>query len=115
MRTLPLRRDRLNLEYAQGAAANDATKKAGAVAGPGRYARDLADLLNAANGMAKADVIRIVGGRATSLMVVIDAQAAGDQAKAFEATRAAAGHLHLFADPLAEATVRKFPEKFRPG
>ena len=103
------------VEYTQGAATRDATKKAEAVAGLEQYARDLAQLLNSANGMAKADVVSIVGAHAVGLTAVIDAQAAGDEAKAFDGTRAAALHMHLFADPLAEATVRKFPDKFRLG
>lgn len=101
--------------YTQGAAANDAGKKSEAVAGLERYARHLADWMNEANGMAKADVVSFVSAHAAALIAVIDAQAAGDEAKAFQGTRAAALHMQLLADQLTEATVRKFPEQFRPG
>jgi len=46
------------------------------------------------------------------LKEVVDAQAARDPLKAFAALRKAAGHMKMLADPLAEAIVKKFPEKF---
>ena len=101
--------------YTQGAAANDAGTKSEAVAGLERYAQHLADWMNEANGMAKADVVSFVSAHAAALIAVIDAQAAGDEARAFQGTRVAALHMQLLADQLTEATVRKFPEQFRPG
>ena len=47
-----------------------------------------------------------------TLKDVIDAQAAKDPAKAYTALRAAAGHMAMIADPLAEAIVKQFPDKF---
>ena len=43
---------------------------------------------------------------------VIDAQASKDQAKTFATLRTAAGHMQMIADPLAEAIVKQFPDKF---
>jgi len=47
-----------------------------------------------------------------TLKDVVDAQASGDASKSYVAARKAAGHMHMVGDPLAEATVKKFPEKF---
>jgi len=47
-----------------------------------------------------------------TLKDVIDAQAAKDQARAFVAERTGAGHMQMIADPLAEAIVKQFPDRF---
>jgi len=47
-----------------------------------------------------------------TLKEVIDAQASKDPAKAYTAVRTAAGHMQMIADPLAEAIVKQFPDKF---
>jgi hypothetical protein len=57
-------------------------------------------------------VADLVKHRVVTLRDVIDAQAAKDQARAYTAVRAAAGHMQQIADPLAEAIVRQFPDKF---
>ena len=44
-----------------------------------------------------------------TLKSVVDAQAAKDQAGAYTAMRAAAGHMQMIADPLAVAIVKQFP------
>ncbi len=46
------------------------------------------------------------------MKAVIDAQADGDQARQFMAIRSAGAHMQMIADPLAEATAAKFPDKF---
>ena len=43
----------------------------------------------------------------------VDAQAAKDPARAFTAVRTAAGHMQQIADPLAEAIVKQFPDRYR--
>jgi hypothetical protein len=43
---------------------------------------------------------------------VIDAQAAGDQPKVCTVLRSATVHMRMIADPLAEAIVKQFPQKF---
>jgi hypothetical protein len=43
---------------------------------------------------------------------VIDAQATKDQSRAFTALRTGAGHMQMIADPLAEAIVTQFPDRF---
>jgi hypothetical protein len=47
-----------------------------------------------------------------TLKDVVDAQAAGDQAKVYAALRAAYAHMPMIADPLAAAIVKQFPDKF---
>ena len=47
-----------------------------------------------------------------ALKDVIDAQAAKDPARAFTAQRTGAAHMQMIADPLAEAIVTQFPERF---
>lgn len=47
-----------------------------------------------------------------TLKDVIDAQAAKDPARAFTAQRTGAAHMQMIADPLAEAIVTQFPERF---
>ena len=47
-----------------------------------------------------------------TLKAVIDAQAAKDQTRAYTDLREAAAHMQMIADPLAEAIVKQFPEKF---
>ncbi len=101
------------VDYTNGAAAGDEAKMAKAEADLAVYAEELATLFHAANGLPKATLVEIVGGHVGSLTAVIDAQAAGDDAKAFVLQREAAGHMSHFADPLTEATVQKFPEKFK--
>ena len=48
-----------------------------------------------------------------TLKSVIDAQAAKDHAKVYARARTAAGHMQLIADPLAEAIVKQFPDRYR--
>ena len=43
---------------------------------------------------------------------MIDAQAMNGEAKAFTWLRSAAGHMRMIADPLADAIVKQFPQKF---
>jgi hypothetical protein len=47
-----------------------------------------------------------------TLKTVIDSQASKDPARAYTALRAAAGHMQMIADPLAEAIIKQFPDKF---
>src|SRR5207244_829477 len=61
----------------------------------------------------KAAVADLVKHHVVTLKTVIDAQAAKDPDKAYVALRTAAGHMQMIADPLAEAIVKQFPDKFR--
>lgn len=100
------------VEYTQGVAAKDQARTAKAMVDLNQYAVDLATLLNAANGLPKDDVIALVKQHALGLTGVIDAQAAGDYAKVYRDLRTSAAHMSMLADPIAEATVRRYPGKF---
>jgi hypothetical protein len=76
------------------------------------YSRDFAAFINAANGLPVDVVADLVRMHVVGLKDVVDAQAAGDTTKAYTSLREAAGHMGMIADPLAEATVMKFPNKF---
>lgn len=100
------------VDYTNGVATKDQAKKDKAVVDLNQYARDLADLLNAANGLPKDAVIGIVQAHTAGLCGVINTQGSGDRATQFVKTRVAADQARQIADPLTEATVLKFPDKF---
>jgi len=101
------------VDYTNASVARDEAKRAQAEVDLNAYAVDLAELLHAANGMPRDTVMALVKAHWMSLAAVIDAQVAGDQARAYVLLREATAHMKHFADPLAEATVAKFPEKFK--
>jgi hypothetical protein len=111
---LPLWRSHIGfvVDYTQGAAAKDKAKQDKAVSDLVKYTQDAGAFFSAANGLPKDTVAKLLETHVLTLKDVVDAQASGDPAKAFMATRKAAGHMHMVGDPLAEATVKKFPEKF---
>jgi hypothetical protein len=47
-----------------------------------------------------------------SLKDVVDAQANRDQKLAYQKIREASHHMQMIADPLADAIIKQFPEKF---
>ena len=54
----------------------------------------------------------LVTHHVVTLKAVIDAQASRDYARAYAAERAATAHMKMIADPLAQAIVKQFPDKF---
>jgi hypothetical protein len=77
------------------------------------YTQDFGAFLSAANpNLPKSVVADLVKHHVVTLKAVIDAQAAKDHARAFTALRTGAGHMQMIADPLAEAIVTQFPDKF---
>src|SRR6059036_3967609 len=60
-------------------------------------------------GKAVADLVKT---HVLTLRDVVDAQAAGDPVKANKALRTAYSHMHMIADPLAEAIVKQFSNKY---
>ena len=59
-----------------------------------------------------SEIILVNDGSRDRSWEVIDALASKDQVKAYTAMRTAAGHMQMIADPLAEAIVKQFPDKF---
>jgi hypothetical protein len=100
------------VDYTKASATKDDAGKAKAKADLHQYAIELATLLNAANGLPKDAVIGLVDEHVATLTAAIDAQALGDQKKAFEAQRVSLAFMQKIADPIAQATVKKFPDLF---
>jgi hypothetical protein len=101
------------VDYTTGVATKDKAKQDKAVNDLVGYTQDFGAFLNSANpNLPKNVVADLVKTHALTLKDVVDAQGAGDQAKAFAALRKAAGHMQMIADPLAGAIVKQFPQKF---
>jgi hypothetical protein len=114
---LPLWRRHIGfvVDYTVGVATKDKAKADKAVADLVQYTQDFGAFLASANpNLPKDAVAELVKGHVLTLKDVIDAQAAGDQPKAFAAMRSAYAHMGMIADPLAGAIVKQFPDKF-PG
>jgi plastocyanin len=115
---LPLWNSHINMvvDYVKGLAADDQAMQQKAVNDLVGYTEDFGAFLSGANeNLPKDAVAELVKVHALTLKDVIDAQAAGDPVKHFAALRMAAGHMGMIADPLAEATAAKFPDKFGAG
>ncbi len=112
---LPLWRRHIGMvvEYTVGVATSDKAKQDKAVADLIGYTQDFGAFLQSANpNLPKSVVADLVRHHVVTLKEVIDAQASKDQAKTYLAMRTAAGHMQMIADPLAEAIVKQFPDKF---
>jgi hypothetical protein len=112
---LPLWRKHIGMvvEYTVGVVTNDKAKQDKAVADLIGYTQDFGAFLQSANpNLPKSVVADLVKHHVVTLKEVIDAQAAKDQVKTYTTMRTAAGHMQMIADPLAEAIVKQFPDKF---
>src|SRR5262245_24138119 len=112
---LPLWRKHIGMfvDYTTGVAAKDQAKQTKAINDLVGYTQDFGAFLNSANPNLPKDVVaELVKSHALSLKEVVDAQAAGDQAKAFAGLRQAAAHMQMVADPLAGAIAKQMPQKF---
>jgi len=112
---LPLWRRHIGMvvDYTVGVATNDKAKQDKAVADLIGYTQDFGAFLQSANpNLPKSVVADLVKHHVVTLKTVIDAQAAKDPARTYTAVRTAAGHMQMIADPLAEAIVKQFPDKF---
>jgi hypothetical protein len=112
---LPLWRKHIGMvvDYTVGVATKDTSRQDTAVADLIQYTQDFGAFLQSANPrLPKSVVADLVKHHVVTLKDVIDAQAAQDPARAYTAVRAAAGHMQQIADPLAEAIVKQFPDKF---
>src|SRR5215470_1511716 len=112
---LGLWRSHINMvvEYTVATASKDKAKQDKAVGDLMQYTKDFGAFLNAANPNLPQDAVAdLVKHHAVTLKAVIDAQASGDQQKAYTALRAAYGHMAMIAEALAEGIVKQFPKKF---
>jgi hypothetical protein len=112
---LPLWRKHIGMvvDYTAGAATQDRARQQKAVSDLVAYTQDLGAFLAGANpNLPKPVVAELVQHHVLTLKAVIDAQAARDQDRAFTALRVGAGHMQTIADPLADAIVKQFPDRF---
>jgi hypothetical protein len=110
---LPLWRRHIGfaVDYTVGVATRDQARQQKAVNDLLAYTQDFG--LQAANpNLPKQVVADLVKHHVIMLKSVVDAQAAKDQAGAYTAMRAAAGHMQMIADPLAVAIVKQFPDRY---
>ena len=112
---LPLWRRHIGffVDYTVGVATKDKTKQDKAVADLVGYTQDFGAFLSSANpNLPKQVVADLVKTHVLTLKDVVDAQAAKDPVKANKALRTAYSHMHMIADPLAEAIVKQFSSKY---
>jgi len=112
---LPLWRRHIGfaVDYTVGVATKDAAKQQKAVADLLAYTQDFGAFLASANpNLPKSVVAELVKRHVVTLKAVIDAQATRDYARAYAAERAASAHMQMIADPLAQAIVKQFPDRF---
>jgi hypothetical protein len=99
--------------YTQATAKGDKAGQDKALADLTAYAKTVGTTLNSVNSNLPADAVtKNIEMHAATLKAVIDAQKAGDATKVATLLREAVHHMSSTADVLAEATVKKFPEKF---
>jgi hypothetical protein len=78
-----------------------------------QYASDFGAFLNSATpALPKEAVADLVKMHILSLKDVVDAQASKNQTLAYTKIREASHHMQMIADPLADAIIKQFPEKF---
>ena len=112
---LPLWRKHIGfvVDYTVGLATKDKAKQTKAVNDLIGYTEDFGAFLSSANpNLPKAAVADLVKGHILTLKDVIDAQASKDYSKTYTLLRTATGHMHMIADPLADAIVKQFPDRY---
>lgn len=113
---LPLWRKHIGffVDYTMAVAKNDQSAKEKAVNDLIGYTKDFGAFLQSANSRLKQDAVAdLVKSHVLTLAAVVDAQAAKDYPKAFEAERIAYGHMQHVADALATAIAQQYPKKFK--
>ncbi|HEV8585867.1 MAG TPA: copper amine oxidase N-terminal domain-containing protein [Methylomirabilota bacterium] len=113
---LPLWRRHIGMvvDYTVGVATSDKPKADKALSDLIGYTQDFGAFLASANpNLPKAAVADLVKHHVVTLKDVIDAQAAKDPVRAYTAMRTAAGHMPMIGDPLAEAIVKQFPDRYK--
>jgi hypothetical protein len=101
------------VDYTTGVATKDKAKQDKAVNDLIGYSEAFGIFLSQANpNLPKDAVASLVKEHILTLKSVVDAQAAGDPVGAFNATRAAYGHMDMIAAALAGGIAKQFPDKF---
>jgi hypothetical protein len=101
------------VDYTKAVAAKDEAGKSAAVSKlTGTYIPQFTDFLVNATGLPKDTVTSLVTDHVTETKGVVDAQAAGNWTDVANQDVAAGEHMKMIGDPLAQAIVKKFPDKF---
>jgi hypothetical protein len=101
------------VDYTVATAPKDMAKQDQAINDLVQYSQDFGAFLQSANPDLPQDAIAgLVKHHAVTLKDVIDAQAAGDNGKAYMALRTAYSHMAEIAKALATAISKQFPDKF---
>ena len=104
------------VDYTVGLATKDKARSDKAVADLVQYTQDFGAFLASANpNLPKDAVAGLVKDHVLTLKAVIDAQAAMDGKATYTALRAAAMHMQMIADPIADAIAKQFPAKYADG
>jgi hypothetical protein len=100
--------------YTQATAKGDKAGQDKALADLTSYAKTFGTTLHSVNSNLPADAVtQDLSMHASTLIAVINAQKAGDATQTATLLREAVHHMSGTADVLSEATVKKFPEKFK--
>ena len=102
------------VDYTQAVATNDQSRQTKAFSDLDGYRQNFDVFLAQANpNLPRGAVAELLKPHFLTFTSVVDAQAAKDSVRVYTTLKAAAGHMHMVGDPLSEAIVRQFPEKFR--
>jgi hypothetical protein len=101
------------VDYTTGVATKDMAKQDKAVNALVGYTQSFGAFLAAANPNLPKDVVAgLVKEHVLTLKAVVDAQAMKDPVKTYTAARSAAAHMAMIANPLADAIIKQFPQKY---
>lgn len=105
----------LVVDYTQGTIAKDKNKQDKATTDLNSYANDFGAFVETTTNktLSAGAVSPLVKTHVTSLKDLVDAQAAKDYTKAFNTLHTAFVHMSTIADPLADAIVKQFPDKYK--
>lgn len=102
------------VDYTTGVATKDQAKQDQAVEDLTGYANDFAAFLSGANPNLTQDAVSgLVAEHVLGLKDVVDAQAEGNMTMAYSSLREAYTHMQMIANPLSDAIVKQFPDKFQ--
>jgi hypothetical protein len=102
------------VDYTTGLATNNKTKQDKAVQDLLNYTREFGAFINSATKTLPTDTVaELVRDHILTLKAVIDAQKANNQPAVYGNLRKALSHMQMIADPLSDAIVKQFPQRFR--
>lgn len=105
----------LVVDYTQGTLAKDKTKQDKATTDLNNYAGDFGAFIETTTNknLSASAVTPLVKTHVSTLKDIVDGQAAKDYTKAYNTLHTAFVHMSSIADPLADAIVKQFPDKYK--